>query len=281
MMTATALVAQEPPPGAIKLLPQYAHVPATGKNAGKSGVIQRPNGPRIEYEFGISAPHSPLPPEYAPSPHGAEADITQPHMASTKDIDLAPLAGAWIEESTSIAGRPVKFFGTSGKGGSRAEIYFTRDKLRFRSPYANLQQLAEVLLTALSYPARPGQPGFLRIPFRRIKLEKDPPNTLITHGQANHTVSTRDSGKISQPNEPVIEYVVGPPPAPLAQWTLRQDFIGQPITVTFGDGQSRTLQVVFQPQPGSDADPVTFRSVVRNDKEFVHALMTILTYHQQ
>ncbi|HUS20358.1 MAG TPA: hypothetical protein VMZ25_11970 [Terriglobales bacterium] len=284
LLFSAMLAAQTPPPGSIKLLPQYEHLPASGKNADKAGTIQRANGPRIEYEFGISAPQTDVPQStYAPSPHGAEADVTKPHMPSTYDIDLVPGPSSIIEENTSIAGRPVRFIGLHLKRGHQADVYFTRDKLRFRSLYANSQQLAEILLTALSYPARPDQPTFMRIPFRRIKLEKDPANAIITHGRVTHTVGENSSGTLTQPNEPQIAYTVGTPAKALAEWSLQQDFIGHPISVSYGriaaDPVPR-LQIVFTPQPGADADPVTFIAPVKDDREFVHVLMTVLTYHQ-
>lgn len=204
------------------------------------------------------------------------------HPPSGEGAAIDEVAGEdSISEGTSIAGRPVLFLGTPTKEGGKAEIYFKRDQLRFVAKYANKQELAEILLTALSYPARPGQPGFLRIPFRRIKLEKDPANTLITRGKFKHVVENNDSGAIIQPGEPTIRYTVGPPPAALAGWFLRQEFIGHAIAVSYSGLQAGTLQVVFYPIPGSEANPVTFQSVVRNDREFVHALMTILTYHPQ
>jgi hypothetical protein len=283
LLSATISAQTPPPPGAIKLLPQYEHVPAAGKNADKSGTIQRANGPRIEYDFNISAPQTDVPQStYAPSPHGAEADVTKPHMPSKYDIDLVPGPSSIIEENTSIAGRPVRFIGLHLKRGYQANLYFTRDKLRFRSMYANSQQLAEILLTALSYPARPDQPSFLRIPFRRIKLEKDPPNAVITHGRVTHTVGENSSGTLTQPNEPQIAYTVGTPAKPLPDWNLQQDFIDHPVTVSYGrlPSGATALQIVFTPKPGSDSDPVTFIAPVKDDREFVHVLMTVLTFHQ-
>jgi hypothetical protein len=257
LLLSATLAAQSPPPGNIKLLSGYEHAAAKGNDSGKAGTIQRPKGLHIEYGIGMGS-----------------------KLANTADYSDG--AGLIYEES-SIAGRPVRFISELGTGDRLAEIFFTRDKLRFRATYKDVQQLGELLLTALSYPARPSQPGFLRIPFRRIKLEKDPANTLITHGQVTHTVGSGSRGSIRQRGEPEIHYQVGAPPAPLSDWTLHQNFIGHPVTVSYGTPAGETvpaLQVVFMPQPGADADPVTFRSPVRNDREFVHVMMTVLTYHQ-
>lgn len=269
MLCGAGLSAQAPPPGAIRLLPGYVHKAAAGKDSGKAGTIGRPQGPQIEYRFGMK---SKLAPVFDPPTHA-------PELLITSDDDGPQM----IHEATNIAGRPVRFFAVPAKNHSEAEVFFTRDKLGFRAKYADMQQLAEILLITLSYPLRPGQPGFERLPFRRIKLEEDPPNTIITHGRFTHTLSTDSSGSIRQAHQPEIQYQVGAPPDPLPEWTLQQRFIGHPITVSYGTragGTTPSLQIVFLPQPGSDADPVTFRAYVRNDREFVEALMTVLAYHQ-